>query len=51
MYFKYTFKAAPPAIRAKANMSTLLTLEEPAADGAARPNWRAFTEMGFRPLY
>ncbi|MGB3820540.1 NnrS family protein, partial [Achromobacter pulmonis] len=32
-------------------MSTLLTLEEPAADGAARPNWRAFTEMGFRPLY
>lgn len=32
-------------------MSPLLTLEEPTAGDAARPNWRAFTEMGFRPLY
>ncbi len=33
-------------------MNTLLTLEEPAAPRRpAAPTWRAFTEMGFRPLY
>jgi len=33
-------------------VSTLLTIEEPdAASRRARPQWRAFTEMGFRPLY
>ncbi|CUJ19947.1 NnrS family protein [Achromobacter aegrifaciens] len=33
-------------------MSTLLSIEEPAAaPPRPRPQWRAFTEMGFRPLY
>ena len=33
-------------------MSTLLTIDEPDQDSRrARPQWRAFTEMGFRPLY
>lgn len=33
-------------------MTTLLSIEEPApSPRRARPQWRAFTEMGFRPLY
>lgn len=33
-------------------MSTLLSIEEPAAaPRRAKPQWSAFTEMGFRPLY
>ncbi|WP_312429121.1 NnrS family protein [Achromobacter sp.] len=33
-------------------MSTLLSIEEPAQKPRpAPPEWRAFTEMGFRPLY
>ena len=33
-------------------MSTLLNIDEPdQASRRARPQWRAFTEMGFRPLY
>lgn len=32
-------------------MSDLLRIDEPAAAPAAPPQWRAFLEMGFRPLY
>jgi len=33
-------------------VSTLLNIDEPdQASRRARPQWRAFTEMGFRPLY
>jgi len=33
-------------------MSTLLSIEEPAKKPRPEPpEWRAFTEMGFRPLY
>lgn len=33
-------------------MSPLIPLDEPAASACpARPQWRVFTEMGFRPLY
>ena len=33
-------------------MSSLLSIDEPVrAPARPRPQWRAFTEMGFRPLY
>jgi uncharacterized protein involved in response to NO len=32
-------------------MTELLQIEEPARAPAARPQWRAFLELGFRPLY
>ena len=32
-------------------MSELLRIDEPAAPPVPPPQWRAFLEMGFRPLY
>lgn len=32
-------------------MSTLIPIREPGATAAAGPSWRAFLELGFRPLY
>ncbi|MDQ8031247.1 MAG: NnrS family protein [Bordetella sp.] len=32
-------------------MADLLRIEEPGAAGRARPQWAAFLELGFRPLY
>ena len=32
-------------------MSSLLSIDEPVRAARPRPQWRAFTEMGFRPLY
>ena len=39
------------APRRVSTMSSLLSIDEPVRARPARPQWRAFTEMGFRPLY
>ncbi len=51
MYCQYIFTNTPSK-KAQTAMPSLLTIDEPAAPPRRpRPQWRAFTEMGFRPLY